>query len=423
MPSIRSESLDPVRFEAFAAHLARKHEADMLVSPRNWPGETRSIIGLHPEEELLLEQDTPVQTVKDFAFAKAGPVLGFISYDYGLPLRGVSSTKRHPFPAGHLKRYGTTIAYDHACGTLVVTAPNARKAEGMLAMATQKHPSGERFSGFGTPVEPSMDRQRYEDGVRRTLDYIRQGWTYQLNLSIRFRRICPDLDPLALFLFMQQNYPAPFYGWINSGPYRVLSASPERFLKVDDGQVLSQPIKGTMEAASLDAALVKRLTGSPKEDAELSMIVDLIRNDISTECEYGSVRVPRHKSVFHVDRLLQMYSDVTGTLRKDRDCLDLFFSAFPGGSITGCPKTSSMRIIDELEPHARGVYCGSLVCIHGPRDMDSSIAIRTAVYDTHEGMLDTWAGSGIVVDSDPGGEYLETMAKAEKFLRERPVSG
>ncbi len=146
------------------------------------------------------------------------------------------------------------------------------------------------------------------------------------------------------------------------------------------------------------------------------MIVDLIRNDLSANCEYGSVRVDNHKSVFAVDRLLQMYSDVTGRLRPDRDCLDLFFDAFPGGSVTGCPKKRSMEIIDVLEPHPRDVYCGSILIVRDEKNMDSSVAIRTAVYDTDDARLDVWSGSGIVVDSDPASEYQETMAKAEKFL-------
>jgi para-aminobenzoate synthetase component 1 len=147
------------------------------------------------------------------------------------------------------------------------------------------------------------------------------------------------------------------------------------------------------------------------------MIVDLVRNDISSNCEYGSVRVENHKSVFVVDSLLQMYANVRGKLRGGRDCLDLFFDAFPGGSVTGCPKQSSMTIIEELEPHSRGVYCGSVVVVRDKKNMDSSILIRTAVHNTETNQLDYWAGSGIVVDSSPASEYLETLAKAEKFLK------
>jgi para-aminobenzoate synthetase component 1 len=417
MRCTQSFPIDSSRFDALAANLLRNRDADMLASPPGWEGESRSLIGIDPTAELLVRPGTAAQTIKDFAFAEPGPVLGFLSYTYGLGLRGVPSKKDSDFPAGHLKRYALIVTHDHATQRMTVSGPDESSVREIQKAAEAMAPIAfPRPNGLYGRVRASLSRKAYMDGVRRTLEHIRDGWTYQLNLSLKLSRHCPDLDPLALFLYLRNRHPAPFYGWFTSGPLRVLSASPERFLKVDDGQVLSQPIKGTMRAETPAPELVQRLTASPKEDAELSMIVDLIRNDISADCEYGSVRVPRHKAVFHVDRLLQMHSDVTGTLRRDRDCVDLLLNAFPGGSITGCPKQSSMRIIEELEPHARDVYCGSLLAIHGPRDMDSSIAIRTAVFDTRSGVLDTWAGSGIVVDSDPESEYLETMAKAEKFL-------
>ena len=224
-------------------------------------------------------------------------------------------------------------------------------------MLTETPDTPEIPSPTGLPSAPpavSLDGPAYRAGVSETLERILSGTTYQLNLSTRFTWDCPDLDSLSLFRAMRAAHPAPFYAWMTSGPYRVLSTSPERFLRVEDGEVLSQPIKGTLRFDRYAPELEKELTGSPKESAELSMIVDLIRNDISTHCEYGSVTVDSHKSVFAVDSLLQMYANVRGTLRQAGDCLDLFFDAFPGGSVTGCPKHSSMTIIEELEPHKPG---------------------------------------------------------------------
>lgn len=190
------------------------------------------------------------------------------------------------------------------------------------------------------------------------------------------------------------------------------------------GEVLAQPIKGTRsfdpattspgERARLEAAL----RADPKEHAELSMVVDLLRNDISATCAYDSVRVPRHCATFAVGPLIQMCSDVTGTLRDGTTCLDLLRHAFPGGSVTGCPKPRTMSLIERIEPHPRDVYCGSLVAVAGPRDMDSSIAIRTAMYDTTTGLLHLYAGSGLTVDSDPEGEYRETVDKTSAFRKE-----
>ncbi len=423
-------------FDALAAELVRESDggfgrgADVLLSVPGHPAATTPFIGAGVTGELVFSARTTPDEVKDFCFGSPGPAFGFVSYDYGMLLRGIASAKPLDFPLGHLKKYAATAQYDDATG-IVTVAGEERAVDGLrqrLARLEQEHPAAiaadRRSRGTRGGAELSLPREAYEARVRETLALIRAGDVYQLNLSTRFRVRWPGLDPAGLFLRLWQTRPAPFYAWFASGALRVVSTAPERFLRVRGGEVLSQPIKGTLRLedgeygpdGTVDPALMARLTGSAKEDSELSMIVDLIRNDISANCEVGSVAVSAHKSVFRVDRLLQMYSDVTGRLRQDRDCLDLFLDAFPGGSVTGCPKASAMAIIEALEPHSRGMYCGSMLVVRGERDMDSSVAIRTAVCDARAATMDFWAGSGIVVDSDPASEYQETVAKAEKFL-------
>jgi len=262
-----------------------------------------------------------------------------------------------------------------------------------------------------------MDRSAYVAAVEEALEAIRDGLIYQLNLSIRYRAAFDPAGAWPLFRVLFERYPASHYAWVDAGRHRLISTSPERFLRIVDGEVWSQPIKGTarISRGSDAAALRAALRASPKESAELSMIVDLIRNDLSRSCVHGSVAVPRHKDVFRVDDLMQMCSDVTARLRPDRDAVDLLLDAFPGGSVTGCPKESAMGLIDRLEGHPRDVYCGAFVLISGPRDMDSSIAIRTAVADTAAETIRFDAGSGIVIDSVPESEFMETEAKAAKF--------
>ncbi len=414
-----SASLSRTRFTNLAADLAREHEADMVLSSPGYPAETSSIIGLHSTTELLFDKTTTPEAIKAFCFGTPGIAVGYVSYTYGMRLRGIESSKPLEFPLGHLRKYKAVIEYNENNASVSIStndqellATLTKRIEDLPEVALESHPEGL----LTVRPEQSLNQAEYEAGVRETLERILSGHTYQLNLSTKFSWQCPDLDPLSLFFALRKDHPAPFYAWFNSGPQRILSTSPERFLRVQGGKVLSQPIKGTLRFDVYSPDLEAKLTESPKESAELSMIVDLIRNDISANCEYGSVRVENHKSVFAVDNLLQMYSDVHGELRAGRDCLDLFLDAFPGGSITGCPKLSSMNIIEELEPHGRGIYCGSMVVIRDERNMDSSIAIRTGVYDTRTGQLDAYAGSGIVVDSNPANEYLETLAKAEKFL-------
>lgn len=420
-----SAFLDRRAFDALASALVRESGADALLSVPDHPGTTIPLIGVGVADELVFTARTTPEEVKAFCFDSPGPVLGFVSYTYGLILRGIPSAKPLDFPLGHLKKYDAVVEYDHASGTATVSGEEwavdrlKPRMEGIRAKIGPDQSVG--VAGFDRAgLRMSLGRAAYEAGVRETLSRIRAGYVYQLNLSTRFTGHWPGLDPAGLFLHLWRTRPAPFYAFLASGPHRVISTSPERFLRVRGEQVLSQPIKGTLRLGQgegeTDPDILARLTGSAKEDAELSMIVDLIRNDISANCQPGSVCVEDHKSVFRVDRLLQMYSNVTGRLRDDRDCLDLFFDAFPGGSVTGCPKASAMAIIEALEPHSRGGYCGSVLAVRGERDLDSSIAIRTAVWHADTGDFDFWAGSGIVVDSDPASEYQETVAKAEKFL-------
>ncbi|MUM77583.1 anthranilate synthase component I family protein [Pseudodesulfovibrio sp. F-1] len=430
MPSTFSACVERRVFDALAAELVRETDncldqgADVLLSVPGHPAATTPFIGAGRGDELVFSAETTPEEVREFCFGSPGAAFGFVSYTYGMLLRGVTSAKPLDFPLGHLRKYAATAGYDEATGTVTMSG-EARAMDGLrkrLARIERNPPDADwplpLSAGPQEGPELSLPRKEYEAGVRETLARIRAGDVYQLNLSTRFRVKRPELDPAGFFLNLWSRRPAPFYAWFASGTRRVVSTSPERFLRVRGKEVLSQPIKGTLRLEDGENAqgLAARLTGSAKEDAELSMIVDLIRNDISAHCEVGSVRVAAHKSVFQVDRLLQMYSDVSGVLRTDRDCLDLFFEAFPGGSVTGCPKASAMAVIDQLEPHSRGVYCGSMLLVRGERDMDSSVAIRTAVCDMQTGILEFWAGSGIVVDSDPASEYQETMAKADKFL-------
>jgi para-aminobenzoate synthetase component 1 len=198
----------------------------------------------------------------------------------------------------------------------------------------------------------------------------------------------------------------------------VLSASPERFLKVESGRVETKPIKGTRPRAGharLDAELVKALLASDKDRAENLMIVDLLRNDLSKNCRLSSVKVPRLFDVESYATVHHLVSTVVGELDEGRDAIDLVRGAFPGGSITGAPKLRAMQIIEELEPHRRGVYCGAIGYVGFDGNMDLNIAIRTLVMSRGEARF--WAGGGIVADSKMEDEYQETFDKAAAMLK------
>lgn len=388
--------------------------------------------------------------------------LGWLSYGWGLALHGVASDKHPELPLGVLRRYHCLLRwYPHDGALTAETSPTGattplhrvRRLLAGLGQASagcgQDHPGGPAPDlADATPAHttgnaphpghqeeplshetlgplddlvPSLDGTSYPDGVRAVLAHIRKGDTYQLNLTSRFTTHRPGLDPAALLLRLWLLRPAPFAGYVHAGSRRILSLSPERFLRVAAGEVLAQPIKGTRTFAPRSSTPAERealeagLRSDPKERAELSMVVDLLRNDISAACAYGSVTVPRHCATFAVGPLIQMCSDVRGRLRPGVTCLDLLRDAFPGGSVTGCPKPRTMSIIESIEPHPRDVYCGSLIAVGDEHEMDSSIAIRTALYDTATGRLHLYAGSGLTVESDPEGEYRETLAKTGAF--------
>ena len=319
-----SISVSREQFDVFAGRMGRDMDADLVLSSPGYPAETTSVIGIHPVAELSFSETTSPDEIKTFCFGTPGVTMGYVSYTYGMMLRGVDSAKPRDFPLGHLKKYASVVEFDAAAGEATISTNDSALLDTLIAQFAAPQSEAQKGVVVGFPSgAPTMSLSRvpYEAGVRETLEHILSGYTYQLNLSTKFSWECPDLDPLALFLALRNDHPAPFYAWFKSGPHQVLSTSPERFLRVEDGHVLSQPIKGTLRFDEYTPEQVAQLTSSPKEDAELSMIVDLIRNNISANCAYGSVRVENHKSVFAVDNLLQMYSDVHGDLREGRDCL------------------------------------------------------------------------------------------------------
>lgn len=390
-------------------HLLPVVDADVLLDARG-----RLVLGVTPAEELVADRSTSRVAWRNFCFADDRPVLGYASYELGMHLCGVTSARAAGFPLAHLKKYRHYIEFDGS--RLTYRGDNPHFFDDTLDLLCDPQPPGCAPRMFD--ATQSLDEAAYMEAVGRALGAIRSGHVYQTTLSIAFGARMECLFPERFFLDLFATHPARFYALFHTtGQRTIISAAPERFLQVLDGHVLTQPIKGTAVFAGPQPtqAEINALTSSPKERAELAMIVDLLRNDISTTCAYGSVRVEDFPSVFAVDNLLQMYASVYGKLAGGKDVIDLLFDCLPPGSVTGVPKKRALVLIDQLERHSRRAYCGSVFCIRSPWVMDSSVAIRTAVADG-EGNLHFYAGSGITVKSDPAAEYRETMAKAQKFL-------
>ena len=267
-----------------------------------------------------------------------------------------------------------------------------------------------------SPVNSSFTPLGYGHAFDRVLAYIRAGDCYQVNLAQRFVAQASG-DPWLAYQRLRLINPAPHAAYLSTPYAHILSASPERFLRLQNGLVETKPIKGTRPRAGharLDAEQIAALLASEKDRAENLMIVDLLRNDLSKNCRLGSVKVPRLFEVESFATVHHLVSTVTGMLRPERDAIDLLRGAFPGGSITGAPKVRAMQIIEELEPHRRGVYCGAIGYIGYDGDMDTNIAIRTLVHS--HGTVRFWAGGGIVADSQREAEYQETFDKAAALL-------
>jgi len=255
-------------------------------------------------------------------------------------------------------------------------------------------------------VQANFSRAQYIAAVRRAKEYIADGDIYQVNLSQRFQCEVDTTAP-AVYLALRAANPASYCAYLDIGDAQLLSSSPECFLDIRGRHVTTRPIKGTRPRSSDPQELLV----SPKDNAELLMIVDLERNDLGRVCEFGSVRVPELARVETYATVHHLVATVTGQLRPEVSHLDCLRACFPGGSITGAPKIRAMEIIDELEPHARGVYTGAIGYFAPDGTSQFNIAIRTIVQQGRR--LTFHAGGGIVADSDPGAEYEETMAKAQ----------
>jgi len=366
---------------------------------------------------LLQQQlDARRETVGASRWPFAGGAVGYFSYDLGRRLHGLP-VRAGAGPEMRVGLYDWALVTDHHQRLSAVLGEIDPQTllwlrERLFACQGTALPAF-RLSGGITRVP---DAEAYGQAFRRVQHYLHAGDCYQVNLA---RRLSAPFrgDPLGAWLRMRERAPGPFGAWQSFPGQQVLSISPERFLRLEDGEVDTRPIKGTRRrggSPQLDRRLAEALQQSAKDRAENVMIVDLLRNDIGQVCETGSVRVPLLCRLETYPAVHHLVSYVTGRLARGRTATDLLRACLPGGSITGAPKRRAMEIIDELEPGPRGVYCGAIGYIGWDGNMDTNIAIRTAVCDNGE--IRYWAGGGVVVDSQEEAELRETVDKALPFL-------
>jgi para-aminobenzoate synthetase component 1 len=272
------------------------------------------------------------------------------------------------------------------------------------------------FSSDPRGFKSSFTKKEYIRAVEKITHYLTAGDIYQANLSQRFETGFSG-DSYSLFMELFKRNPASFFSYIHAGDHKIVSTSPERFIKLAGTRVETRPIKGTIargDTPAQDWENGQHLAHSIKDDAELTMIVDLMRNDLSRVTRQGSVVVSEHKRLEPYDNVFHLVSIVEGELETGKTAVDLLRATFPGGSITGCSKIRSMEIIDELEPVKRHVYTGAIGYVSFHNTMDLSIAIRTATIVDET--LFFSVGGGIVYDSDPELEFQETLDKGKTLM-------
>lgn len=361
-------------------------------------------------------------------------VMGYFSYELNQQLepRHLSDTQSSGWPLIALGFYDLVLAFDHYQQTvwalssgLPETDADKRSARAVRRLRTLVDISRPRFNepdGFETveptAIESNFTPKTYRQAVQSARDYILNGDIFEVNLSQRFRcRLPGELDHFALYEKLRVNNPAPFAAYVELGDHVVLSASPERFIEIRGDKVQTRPIKGTAprsDDGEEDRANAQALLASDKDWAENTMIVDLMRNDLSRVCGPGTIDVPQLCGLESFETVHHLVSVVEGRLSRGNDAVSLLKASFPGGSITGAPKVRSMEIIEELEPTPRGPYCGSIGFIGFDGSMDTSIVIRTMFSDDE--WLSWQAGGAVVLDSDPEGEYQETLTKGRALM-------
>jgi para-aminobenzoate synthetase component 1 len=356
-----------------------------------------------------------------------GGMIGYLGYDLAprlerLPRRSGRDSR---MPDIRLALYDTAVTVDHATGAVELwafdlvdeghgeTASRLRGWANALARPIAWTPPVSRLS----PLESNFTREGYIAAVRRVLDYIAAGDVFQVNLSQRFTANGVP-DPLDLYLRLKAKSPAPFSAFLQWDDLAIVSASPEWFYQTRGEQLVTRPIKGTRPRGRVpleDAQLAQELRTSPKDRAELTMIVDLERNDLGRVCQYGSIRVIDPLTVESFAQVHHLVATVEGAIRPGAGPIDVVRALFPGGSITGAPKIRSMQIIDELEPTRRSLYTGAIGYFSRGGTSAFNIAIRTMLVEGDR--VSYQVGGGIVADSDPEAEYRETLHKG-RGLRE-----
>jgi len=367
-----------------------------------------------------------------------GGAVGYLSYDLCHFIERLPGNARDDLklPECYMGFYDTILAFDNLEGKSFIIStgfPEIDKVKRKKRAAERLNEMKERLAGISVSnnevvktavsspegqvaLKRGFSHKEYITAVEKARQYIIDGDIFEVNLSQRFEARL-DITPYELYKKLRKINPAPFACYLGFDDVTLVSASPERFLRLQGDCVETRPIKGTRPRGKnpqRDEELADELLNSPKDRAENMMIVDLERNDLGRVCSYGSVKVAELAVLEVFPTVFHLTSTVVGRLKEGKDIIDLLKATFPGGSITGAPKVRAMEIIDELEPTRRSVYTGSIGYLGFDGNLDLNIAIRTFIIKGERAYFQV--GGAVVYDSDPEAEYQETLHKAKALI-------
>ena len=359
-----------------------------------------------------------------------GGWIGFFSYDLGRFIEDMPATADDvKLPLIRLCFYDKVICFDHLENCFHLFAidfsgdgdKKINQLENIFNKASMCSPySGQTHRSAPTSTieqfQSNMTKDYYLGAIAKTKKYIYDGDVYQINFSQRFSADF-NSEPYKLFLWQNKFNPSPYSAYIDAGDFQIVSASPELFININNGMITTCPIKGTRPRTlkkTADEKNYDELIGNEKEKAELDMIIDLERNDLGRICQAGSIKVTERRGIEAFATVYHAVSTIQGRLQRGVDFVDCLKAIFPGGSISGAPKISALKIINALEPTARGLYTGSIGWIDLKGNACLNIAIRTIIIKDRLAFAQT--GGGIVADSDAQSEWNETLIKAKALL-------
>ncbi|MGE7624320.1 anthranilate synthase component I family protein [Viridibacillus sp. NPDC096237] len=414
--------------------VVRSTDEGLHISWRNGQEETRTGESLHLLEDLIAEYKLPVNAdLLDFQ----GGAAGFISYDYARKIENLPNLAKNDLQIPDLYFYlfdewavlDVVKQQVHLMKLSTSDVDLEQRARDWQLACESGLKSQEFKEGAATDVvhdvtrlQVSLSADVFEEAVRKVQNYIAQGDVFQVNLSVRQAKEL-GAEPMQMYEALRSFNPSPYMAYIQSPEFAVVSGSPELLVKKKGQELSTRPIAGTRprgKDATEDERLAQELIANEKERAEHVMLVDLERNDLGRVSKYGTVEVNEFMVIERYSHVMHIVSNVRGIVDESCSNADVVRALFPGGTITGAPKIRTMEIIEELETVRRGLYTGSIGWLGYNGDLELNIVIRTAFIK--EGMAYIQAGAGIVIDSVPANEYIESLNKAKALWQAKAMA-